>query len=335
MLRSVCLISGGSHVVTAWELGRGGLIRLAAYDPRTSMTYEAQLSTIERACLGYNGEDCKVWTKDLCRRLSLRKATAEPPDAAEGGKRCPRRNILVLDKTVFSTACRIAAGAFDARLLRIRASLVDAGRCLALDIYENDTSRQCRILLTTDDLVGAGLQPHVQDLCKSDPTTALGLDLETAESDDADAQRAGREMACMLTGTESKATTVRHLVRQLRFVPDSDSVTFTANGSARTAKMTVSQDSHQRRPQISLRAFVSLQTAAKPAPLQEVHAATFLKRHRQPAVLVYGVQLSPPCLPDQAGKKKAPDSATRCSTHVHILLRPPPRTVNTYKCRLR
>lgn len=299
MLRAVCLISGTCHVLTAWELGKGGLLRLAAYDPTTSMTYEASLSEAERACFGYEGEDRKSWVKQLGRRLSLRRAQV-PGDVENGTGSLPPRRTMILDKTVFSTACRVAAGRIDTRLFRMRAEVVDAGRILALDLYQADTSKQCRILLNSDDLVAIGLQP-----C----TANAGVEQD-------DAPEPGFKMTSMLVGPKRRENVMRQLTRHLRFVPESDFVTFSVNGDLRTTTMVTAPAVEHRRPQSSLKV-EPLQPAGHPRPYNVGHYGLvegFLKRRRQPCVLRHGHERAHS--QDNVGKKRvAGTTPPRCDAN--------------------
>lgn len=305
VLRAVCLISGTCHVLTAWELGRGGLLRLAAYDPTTSMTYEARLSQAERACFGCEGEDRKSWIKQFGRRLSLRRAQGASEAENWRGSPPPRRT-MILDKTVFSTACRVAAGRIDTRLFRMRAELVDAGRSLALDLYQVDTCKQCRISLTSDDLVAVGLQPCAVD--------AVGEHTDVSEPE--------CKMTSMLVGPRRTETTIRQLTRHLRFVPDSDSVTFSVNGDLRTTSMVTTATVKQRKPQSSLKSVFS-QPAGNPGSSTVGHyelVEGFLKRRRQPCVLRHGIELAHS--QEHVGKKRVASAApSRCDQALRIFCR--------------
>lgn len=296
VLRAVCLISGTCHVLTAWELGRGGVLRLAAYDPATSMTYEASLSKAERACFGYEGEDRKSWIKQFGRRLSLRRAQG-PCEAENRRGSLPPRRTMILDKTVFSTACRVAAGRIDTRLFRMRAEVVDAARILALDLYQADTSKQCRILLSSDDLVAIGLQP-----C----TANAGIEQDNAPEPDC-------KMTSMLVGPRRRETVMRQLTRHLRFVPESDSVTFSVNGDSRTIAMVTATAVEHRRPQSSLKPEF-LQPAGNSRPYNVGHYGLvegFLKRRRQPCVLRHGYERAHS--QENVGKKRvAATTPPRC-----------------------
>lgn len=288
VLRAVCRISGSSHVITAWELGRGGLLRLTAYDPNTSMAYEARLSKVERACFGFDGEHRKSWIKHLGRRLSLRRAT-KISDAMEGAENrrdfLPARRTMVLDKTVFSTACRVAAGRIGASLFRMRAELVDAGKCLALILYQADTCKQCRVLLTDDDLVAVGLQPCTANAVEEQVDESGASDTFTNQRSEQDCK-----MTSMLVGPNRRDIIVRQLTRQLRFVPDSDSVTFSVNGDSRTTVLVNSIEAEQRRPQRSLKVALSQasRNAGSYATGHRGFVEDFLKRRHQPCVLLHG-----------------------------------------------
>lgn len=316
VLRAVCTISGKPQVVTASELGRGGILRVAAYDPTTSMTSEVQLSKIERACFACDGENYKSWRKHLGRRLSLRRpsgSTGMETIEHERNSLRPVPRTLVLDKTVFLTACRVAAGKTDAFFLRLQGILVDAGRSLALDLYQSNMSKQCRIVLTADDLIGAGLQhcelnPQIQQAvadCDEDATPArqfIGIERE-------------KKMICMLSGARRREIAVRQLTRQLRFTPDCDSVTFSSNDGLISSTMSVLHGAEQRQPQSS---FDSALLEAKESVGSYAvgcygYAEGFLKRRRQPFVLLHDnepARTQPSQIP-QAGarKKRAPDPA--------------------------
>lgn len=288
MLRAVCCISGSSHVITAWELGRGGLLRLTAYDPTTSMTYETRLSKVERACFGFEGEHRKSWIKYLGRRLSLRRAkdTNDAMEGEENRRDClPARRTMVLDKTVFSTACRIAAGRVGAHLFRIRAELVDAGKSLALRLYQVDTSKQCRIFLSDEDLVAVGLQPRTDNAVDEQVDksgTNAALISQRSEQD--------CKMTSMLDGPSGRETVMRQLTRQLRFVPDSDSITLSVNGDSRTTALVTSIEAEKRRPQGRLKV-AFLQAAGNAESHTTRHRGfveDFLKRRHQPCVLLHG-----------------------------------------------
>lgn len=312
MLRTVCCISGSSHVVTAWELGRGSTLRLAAYDPATSMTYEARLSKTERACCGFDGEDCKSWTRHLGRRLSLRRAVGAADLKSTGHRRSnlTAKRTMVLDRTVFSTACRIAAGRMDSRLVRMRAILVDDGRALELDIYQSNPSKSCTFLLTVDNLIGVGLRP-----CEVNPVPAgrANSDAKQVESSEICAEQ-GCLMASMLVGATSREAAIRQFVRQLRFASDSDSVTLAIEGGSKTQTMVTTQTAEQRRPQCSV-TVAHLHATAQP----ESHATgcrglaeRFSQRRRQPGVLLYsGEAARPHSAQETGGKKRAPDSVSR------------------------
>ena len=298
VLRAVCQISGMCHVLSAWELGRGGLLRLAAYDPTTSMTYEASLSKAERACFGYEGENQKSWMKQLGRRLSLRRAQG-PGEAENRRGSLPPRRTMILDKTVFSTACRVAAGRVDTRLFRIRAELVGAGRLLALDLYQADTCKQCRMLLNSDDLLAVGLQP-----------CTANADVEQDDSSDSDCK-----MTSMLVGHRRRETAIRQLTRQLRFVPESDSVTLVVNGDSRTTAMVTTTAVEHRRPQSSLRSAL-LQSAGNPGSCNVGHYGLvqgFQKHRRQPCVLRHGRERAHS--QEQFRKKRAATTPPRCDPH--------------------
>ncbi len=262
------------------------------------MTYEASLSKAERTCLGYDGEDRTSWIGHLARRLSLRKAE-EPSEAKKRRNSLQPRRTMVLDKTVFSTACRIAAGRIDARLFRMRAELVDGGTSLALDLYQADTCKHCRILLKEDDLVAVGLQ----------------LPTNNPVFEKADGSEPGK-ITSMLVGPNRRETAIRQLTRQLRFVPDTDSVIFSVSGNSRVTAMVTTAASEQRRPHCSLKVAFS-QTAGNPGSRTVGHYSlveAFLKRRHQPCVLRHGNESARTRFSQKSvGKKKVPGSTPpRC-----------------------
>lgn len=276
ILRKVCLISGVRHLLTVWELGRNGLLRLTVYNPATSLTHEERLSKTERYYLGYTDVDSKSWIKDICRRLSLRGVSQSETTHAmnQEGRDEPNKAFytVVLDKTVFSTACRVEAGRTESRILRMRASLLHSGSCLALDIYLVDSSKQCRILLKEDDLAEMGLAPcpilHPAEFKGGGPT-GVGQALT----------KASRSLAC----AESKVVLAKNIARRLLFTPNPDSITFSINASSRTFGM----NAQQWRPPKHFRDYTSSQASAKATFLLTNHAENFLRRRRQPTVLMY------------------------------------------------
>ena len=312
MLQTVCCISGSSHVVTAWELGRGGTLRLAAYDPGTSMTHETQLSNIERACCGFDGEDCRSWSRQLGRRLSLRRAV-EAPDlkrAEHWRSSLPAKRMMTLDRTVFSTTCRIASGRMDTRLIRMRAILVDDGRTLELNLYQSNPSKNCIFLLTVDDLVGVGLRPC--DINSARAGNAIS-DAKQAESSDICAER-GYSMASMLVDAASREAAIHHLARQLRFAPDSDNVTLSIEGGSRRATMVTSETAAQRRPQcrVSAARLHTIAQSGSHATRRRGLAEGYSERRRQPAVLFHAGEATRPHSSQEAGgRKRLPDSVPR------------------------
>lgn len=312
VLQTVCCISGSSHVVTAWELGRGGTLRLAAYNPVTSMTYGAQLSKNERVCCGFDGEDCKSWSRHLGRRLSLRRAVeaADLKSAEHWRSNLPAKRTMVLDKTVFSTACRIASGRMDSRLIRMRAILIDDGQTLELDLYQSNPSKNCTFLLTVDDLVGVGLGPR--DIISAHAGNAIS-NTKQAEGSGVCAER-GCSMASILVDAASREAAIRHLARQLRFASDSDSVTLSIEGGSRRATMVPSETAEQRRPQCRV-SVARLHATTQPGSHATRHrglAEEYSERRRQPAVLLHaGGAARPNSSPEAGGRNMAPDSVPR------------------------
>ncbi|CAN0145147.1 unnamed protein product [Scytosiphon promiscuus] len=304
VLRAVCLISRRLHVITAWELGRGGLLRVAAYDPTTSMTYAARISKAERACLGLNDEDRKSWMKRLHQRVSLRRASefTDMGNAENRGNPFSASRTMTLDKTVFSTAWRLAAGRIDSCLFRVRAELVDGGRSLALHLYHADTSKQCRIVITEGDLAAMGLQPCVAN---ADSTNAARY----AEQDGA--------MSSMIAEAARREITSRKLMRQLHYVPDCESVVISVGQESRTTVIDTSICTAQRRPQVSLRV-----AFPQPAGNEAVHQTRqydlvkgFVKQRHQPRVLVRGDTLARARYCREAvGKNEGPDPSPRYAT---------------------
>ena len=312
VLQTVCCISGSSHVVTAWELGRGGTLRLTAYDPVTSMTYGAQLSEIERVCCGFDGEDCKSWSRHLGRRLSLRRAVAAADfKSAEHWRiNSPAKRTMILDKTVFSTACRIASGRMDSRLIRMRAILIDGGQTLELDLYQSNPSKNCKFLLTADDLVGVGLRPREVNSAHAGKAISSTKHLENSDV----CAEQGCLMASMLLDTASREAAMRQFARQLRFTQDSDSVTLSIGGDSKRSTMVTSETAEQRRPQCRVSA-ARLHATTQPgshATWRRGLAEEYSEKRRQPAVLLHAGEASRPHSSQEAGgRKRAPDSVPR------------------------
>lgn len=289
VFQTVSLISGASHILTVWELGRRGLLRVVAYDPIRSISYETLLSKTERACLGYDGENCKSWCKDLTRRLSLRRANAETMSligcAASGQNPTPGKRTMSLDKTIFATTYRVTTGGNDSRLLRVRVSLIDAGNCVALDLYQNDTSRECRIHLEAEELVPDEIPPPIASV-EPIPASNVTRPAQTEERTSAGANgEEGSLMGRIIADANSREGIVRRLLRTLRF-PDPDTVTLTTQGTARRYAMAPSDGAKQRRPQGSLLVTSESPAVVRTNGLGELNN-DFLNRRRQPDTLIY------------------------------------------------
>lgn len=290
MLQVVSVISGAPHILTVWELGRRGLLRIVAYDPSESMSYEVLLSKTERVCFGYDEEGYKSWGKDLTRRLSLRRSNPETISsagrAASDEFLSPTKRTMILDKTIFTTTCRVAAGGANSCLLRVCASLIDKGNGLALDLYQSDTSKECRFRLNADDLAQLGSPPNVTSAEPLPPNTdAIGRGRRWEKlSEGACAE--DTLMARILANADSREDAVRRLMHNLRF-GDSDRITLLVQGVTRGCVMAFPGDAEQRRPQGSLRATSTSCTIPCVAQWSGLQAC-FLNQRRQPDVLFYG-----------------------------------------------
>lgn len=277
------------------------------------MTYGIGISKAERAFLGCNGDDRKYWMKHLGPRLSLRRATESTnmEDAEAPGEPLPARRTMLLDKTIFSTACRVAAGRIDARLFRMRAELADAGQSLALDLYQADTSKQCRILLTEEDLVTLGLEP-----CTACPNGYQADDSRTSATSTTPCSGQSGAMTGILTGPGSREAAVRQLTRHLCFAPESDSIVLSIDGSSRITAMVSSTVALQRRPQSTMAiAFSQARSAGLYAVGRCSFVAGFLKQRHQPCVLLHGLS---PHRTRQTGKRIL-DSTPRCDFGSQLL----------------
>lgn len=298
VLHAVFPVSGLSHIVSAWELGRRGPLRIVAYDPTTSMSYEVHLSTAERTCLGYHGENYTSWCKELSQRLSLRKAHSEASSARDvenqGDTPPQAKRNMVLDKTIVSTACRVAARGVETRILRVRASLVDAGGRLALDLYQDHTSKQCRFLLTAEELVGTVLTRY-SDESEERKEVVLGTVIDNLHpqseqhSPGGSCADARHVMATMLASPRCREYAIRWLTQRLCYC-DEDIMSLLVNDEARTALLTRPDNTDLRRPQTRLRVHSWRSTCHK-----GIHSGgrcgfdgNFLNQRRQPDVLLHG-----------------------------------------------
>lgn len=260
VLRTVCLVSGAPHVITVSELGRAGPLRVVAYDPATSLSHESRLSKAERACFGFDHENCKSWREDLCRRLSLRRAGTDFCDGQRQGDHQSTRRMII-DKTIFSTAVSLVSGTKRTRVLRMRATLIDAGRSLAVDLCESDSSMQCRVFLTSDDLASLSLPSPTSGAQETNHPPHVERS-PTAHSTD-NGKTDANTMSVVpekLADTDRMGTVMRHLVERLRFAPDSDEISLSVNNLSRTMPMLTSENVKKRRPQTSLKAAYSRNT---------------------------------------------------------------------------
>lgn len=276
------------------------------------MTYGAQLSKIERVCCGFEGEDYKSWSRHLARRLSLRRAVeaAHMKSTKHGRSNLPAKRTMILDKTVFSTACRIASGRTDSRLIRMRAILIDDGQTLELEIYQSNPSKNCNFLLTADDLAGVGLRPR--EVNSAHAGKAISSTKHVKNSDVCAEQ--GCSMASMLLDAASREAAMRHFARQLRFAQDSDSVILSIGVGSRRSTMVMSETAEQRRPQCRM-SVARLHATTQPgshATWRRGLAQECSERRRQPAVLLHAGEATRPHSSQEAGgRKRAPDSVPR------------------------
>lgn len=245
VFRTVAAVSGTCHVITVWELGRHGPLRIIAYDPTTSISYEAQMCRAERVCLRCTSEDNRVWRKIILRRLSLRRqkarATATAESKCRGGIHPSAKRRMSLNKTLLSTVWRVPAVGVCTLLLRVRASLIGAGERLALDLYQHETSKSCRFLL------------EVEELAKIMLTHPVSLPLATtAVSNKSNKHICANPGAChamqtMLTTVECKRDALSRLASNVQ-IHDDNIASLTIAGTAKKAVMTLSDEVEPWRP---------------------------------------------------------------------------------------
>lgn len=209
------LISARHHVVSIWELGRQGPLRLIAYDPRTSVEYEALLTEVERRALGCISDDVKAWSKGLIGRLSVRKANAKLV-TTDGTTRQPRTRLMAVDKTVFSTASRVPTVGCNKHFLRIRASLLESGTSLALDLSHAGDGSEGRLMLGVDVCSDDGLRQDAS-VEPGDVSTSCTPSFRSASA------------ASLFTGTDERDF-VRQVTQRLRLDVDTRSAIFLMNG---------------------------------------------------------------------------------------------------------
>lgn len=192
---------------------------------------------------------------------------------------------MSMDKTIFATTYRVTASGTDSRLLRVRASLTDAGNRVALDLYQNDTSKECRILLKAEELAPDGIPPPI---ASGEPVPASNV-TRPAHTEEGISEGAGAEegslMGKIIADANSREGIMRRLLRTLRF-PDPDTITLPTQGIARSYAMTPSNGAEQRRPQGSLRVTSESRVVLRSNGSSELNN-DFLNRRRQPDTLVY------------------------------------------------
>lgn len=257
-------------------MGRAGPLGIIVYDPETSFSHTVLLSKTERMNLGFDKRDSRLWRKSLIRRIRLRDMEAND----QCGRRSDRTHHLprpmtrkiIIDKTIVSTACKLPRAGVGIIFFRVRASLLDDGY-LALDLYNNETSEQCRFTLSANELA-----PTILALRPTGWEGSLASSPGGGQACEADANNA---MQCMLASLEWRRNTVYGLVRDLSL--DGGKVLLIQNSARRTATIIVSDISRLRRPQSGLPMVSSARSCCRELDASRCYSSEehFLKYRRQ------------------------------------------------------
>ncbi|CAM9513235.1 unnamed protein product, partial [Discosporangium mesarthrocarpum] len=266
VFRRVYRISGSHHVVTVLELGRGGILRVSAYNQKTAIGCEVRISFIERACLGYGDDNWRSWSSDMLRRLSLRRPLKTTVTAPNKGVMQHSERTLIFDTTLFSSSYRIAEGHKSSKLLRVQAVLEDAGDTLAVEIYRAEECSQGRLLLTAAELAA------VSEL--------LGFP-ETIRDKHA--------IEALFSSQARRENAMQRLMRYLIYCSDDSSITLSIGDISKTVLLAIPTNTDKRRPQSSLCEAVSRSRGysnSQPKKLGGLRQE-LLHRNRQPDTLRY------------------------------------------------
>jgi len=202
--------AGVLHLVTVGEVGRGGMLRIRAYNPVSCETQEIRISEIDRALVmdGSMG-DWRKWEKELFKRLSLRRISKverkeEGSDVKESarslgsGRMDTYREDTKLDfnRTIFTTAVKINGVMFAARV--VLGGFIDVGDMIEIRIVNLKSSEE-----------------HVLSFSEDDMKVIAGL-----------GERPGGVIKILLADKESREAVLREMLKYVKFDEEKDEVKF-------------------------------------------------------------------------------------------------------------
>eukprot|EP00520_Triparma_pacifica_P008455 CAMPEP_0118666812 /NCGR_PEP_ID=MMETSP0785-20121206/19428_1 /TAXON_ID=91992 /ORGANISM="Bolidomonas pacifica, Strain CCMP 1866" /LENGTH=2849 /DNA_ID=CAMNT_0006561175 /DNA_START=172 /DNA_END=8724 /DNA_ORIENTATION=+ len=204
--------AGVMHLVTVGEVGRGGMLRIRAYNPISCEQHEIRISEIDRALVmdGSMG-DWRKWEKELFKRLSLRriskverKEEEGKEEEGEGGRALgsgrmdtyPEDTRLDFNRTIFTTAVKISGVMFAARV--VLGGFIDVGDSIEIRIVHLSSSEE-----------------HVLTFSEDDMKKIAGLE-----------EREGGVIKILLADKESREAVLREMLKYVKYAEDKDQIKF-------------------------------------------------------------------------------------------------------------
>ena len=206
--------AGATYLVTVGEVGRGGMLRIRAYNPISCEHHEIRISEVDRALVmdGSMG-DWRKWEKELLKRLSLRRISKVERKEEEGGVEggvveegrtlgsgrmdtYPEYTRLDFNRTIFTTAVKINGVMFAARV--VLGGFIDVGDSIEIRIVNLKSSEE-----------------HVLQFSEDDMKKIAGLE-----------EREGGVIKILLADKESREAVLREMLKYVKYSEDNDEVKF-------------------------------------------------------------------------------------------------------------
>ncbi|GMH84147.1 hypothetical protein TrST_g12290 [Triparma strigata] len=194
--------AGVTHIVTVGEVGRGGMLRIRAYNPASCEFHEIRLSETDRALVidGASG-DWRLWSDELLKRLSLRRISKQLDNSGWGigsARMESYREDTKLDfnRTIFKTAKKIDMVFFEIRCTL--AGFIDVGDSIEI---------RCVNLKTSEE--------HILGFSEEDMRTIAGLPDDVS-----------KVIKTLLADTESREAVIREMLKYIKYDDVHDKVTF-------------------------------------------------------------------------------------------------------------
>jgi len=218
-------LSGIPHIVTVGEVGRGGMLRVRAYNPASCEQHELRLSVVDRALvIGGSSGDFRLWCDDLLKRLSLRRISKSADEDRENSLhiKSARMNSfrgdtrLDFNRTIFKTAQKLGSGP-GAKMFGIRvtmAGFVDVGDSIEIRCVNLESSEEHILGFSEDDMKKiADMGEGAKDVIKT-----------------------------LLSDKSAREAVIREMLRYVKYDDSGDGVSFQSDWMTRAAEKNKSRD---------------------------------------------------------------------------------------------